>query len=96
MKEVQSRPDWPAWKNAIDIELKALQELGTFTPTSLPPGRKAIPCRWVFKIKRDEKGDVIKYTARLVAKGFKQVAGKDFDVVFGATPHRHQNSVHAW
>jgi hypothetical protein len=82
LEEVKKRPDWPSWKAAMDVELKALQELGTFTPTTLPPGRKAIPCKWVFKVKRDAKGDLIKYRARLVAKGFRQIAGKDFDEVF--------------
>jgi hypothetical protein len=56
--------------------------LDTFTPTQLPPGRKAIPCKWVFKVKRSEKGELIKYRARLVSKGFRQIAGKDFDEVF--------------
>jgi hypothetical protein len=82
LAEVKERPDWPSWKAAMDVELKALQELGTFTPTQLPPGRKAIPCKWVFKVKRNEKGELIKYRARLVAKGFRQIAGKDFDEVF--------------
>ena len=60
----------------------ALQEFGTLSQATLPPGRKAIPCKWVFKIKRDEKGELIKYRARLVATGFKQIAGKDFSEVF--------------
>jgi hypothetical protein len=60
LAEVQNRPDWPSWKASMDVELKALQELGTFTPTQLPPGRKAIPCKWVFKVKRNEKGELLK------------------------------------
>jgi Reverse transcriptase (RNA-dependent DNA polymerase) len=36
----------------------------------------------VFKIKRNEKGQILKYRARLVAKGFKQIAGQDFSEVF--------------
>ena len=66
----------------MDAKLKALQQLGTFTPVQLPPGRQAIPCKWVFKVKRDEKGRLIKYRARLVAKEFRQIAGRDFDEVF--------------
>lgn len=88
LEEVKERSDWPQWKAAIETEIKALEEYGTFTPTTLPPGRKAIPCKWVFKVKRDEKGNILKYRARLVAKGFKQIAGKDFDEVF-APVSRH-------
>jgi hypothetical protein len=33
LAEVQNRPDWPSWKAAMDVELKALQDLGTLTPT---------------------------------------------------------------
>ena len=45
LEEVKKRSNWPSWKAAMDVELKALQELGTFIPTKLPPGRKAIPCK---------------------------------------------------
>jgi hypothetical protein len=88
LAEVQNRPDWPFWEAAMDVELKALQELGTFTPTQLPPARKAIPCKWVFKVIRNDLGELLKYRARLVAKGFRQIAGKDFDEVFAAVSKR--------
>jgi hypothetical protein len=55
LAEVQNRPNWPSRKAAIDVELKALQGLGTFMPTQLTPGKKAIPCKLVFKVKRSEK-----------------------------------------
>jgi hypothetical protein len=66
----------------MDVELKAFQELGTFKATQLPPGRQAIPCKWVFKVKRNGIGELIKYRVHLVAKGFRQIVGKDFDEVF--------------
>ena len=51
----------------------------------LPPGRKAIGCRWVFKLKRKPDGSVDRYKARLVAKGFSQRPGLDFGQVFAPT-----------
>ena len=58
---------------------------GTFEPVQLPKGRKAIGCRWVFKLKRKADGTVDKYKARLVAKGFSQRPGLDFGQVFAPT-----------
>src|SRR5579859_7044543 len=46
------------------------------------PGKRAIPLKWVFKIKRDAKGKFEKYKARIVVKGYSQVAGLDFDETF--------------
>ena len=78
LKEVQSRPDWPQWKEAMEREISQLLKLGTFTLEHLPLNRKPIGCRWVFVIKRDPSGNITKYKARLVAQGFSQIPGQDF------------------
>ena len=54
----------------------------------LPQGRKPVGCKWVFKIKYDEKGRVTKFKARLVAQGFSQVYGVDYQKTFAPTVHR--------
>jgi hypothetical protein len=54
--------------------------LGSWSISQL--GTKAIGLKWVFKLKRDEAGEVIKHKARLVARGFVQQAGADFDEVY--------------
>jgi hypothetical protein len=53
-------------------EIRAIEENGTWSLTDLPPDRKAIGLKWVFKVKRDEQGSVVKYKARLVVKGYSQ------------------------
>ena len=48
----------------------------------LPPGRKAITCKWVFKVKHDENDKIDRFKGRLVAKGFLQKYGIEFDETF--------------
>lgn len=48
----------------------------------LPSGRKAIPCKWVFKRKLTADGQIERYKARLVIKGFHQKHGIDYEMVF--------------
>jgi hypothetical protein len=51
----------------------------------LPTGCKPLPSRLILKIKRDIKGNIEKNKCRLVAKGFKQVLGRDYDDAFAPT-----------
>ncbi|XP_072060396.1 uncharacterized protein [Arachis hypogaea] len=66
------------WKDAISAELKALATNKTWTLTHLPIGKKAIGCKWVFKLKLKPDGSVERHKARLVAKGYTQRQGFDF------------------
>jgi Reverse transcriptase (RNA-dependent DNA polymerase) len=49
---------------------------------SLPPGKKAVKCKWVFTVKQNSEGKVERYKARLVAKGYSQTYGIDNDETF--------------
>jgi hypothetical protein len=51
-------------------ELRAIEENSTWELTDLPSSRKAIGLKWVFKVKRDEHGVVVRHKARLVVKGY--------------------------
>jgi hypothetical protein len=70
------------WKKVMLDEMGSIEQNQTWTLVSLPPGHKAIGLKWIFKLKRDEKGEIIKHKARLVARGYVQKQGVDYDEVF--------------
>lgn len=51
---------------------------------NLPPGRQCIGTKWVFKIKLDGNNNIDKYKCRIVAKGYSQVTGLNFEKTFAA------------
>ena len=73
------------WKAAMEEEMASLKEHKVWRLVELPKDRKAIGCRWVFALKRDTSGQVIRYKARLVVKGYAQVAGIDYDETYAPT-----------
>ena len=54
----------------MDEEIKAIMKNDTWELTTLPKGHKAIGVKWMYKIKRNAKGEIERYNARLVAKGY--------------------------
>lgn len=77
-EEAVSGPNGDKWQKAVDEEPAALGKNETWRKCDLLPGRKAITAKFVFKIKKTPSGDVERYKARLVARGFSQRAGLDY------------------
>ncbi|RVW31814.1 Retrovirus-related Pol polyprotein from transposon TNT 1-94 [Vitis vinifera] len=73
------------WQEAMQSELAALEANHTWFLTSLPPSKKPIGCRWVYKIKRHSDGTIERFKARLVAKGYTQLEGIDYHDTFSPT-----------
>lgn len=67
-------------------EVTALEENGTWTIEDLPPGKKAIGSKWVYKIKHNADGTIERYKPRLVALGNKQIEGVDYGETFAPVP----------
>lgn len=72
----------PKWRLAMQQKLDALKEYGTWSLQSLPPDKQPIGCKWVSKIKFRSDGTVERYKAQLVAKGYNQVEGLDYQETF--------------
>lgn len=75
-------PQSENWMNAMKEELTAINENKTWEISDLPAGRKAIGSKWVYKLKLGENNQILRYKARLVAQGFSQKFGVDYDEVF--------------
>ncbi|GKD54707.1 putative ribonuclease H-like domain-containing protein [Tanacetum coccineum] len=71
-----------SWVEAMQEELLQFKLQKVWILVDLPLGKKAIVTKWVFKNKRDERSIVVKNKARLVAQGFRQEEGIDYDNVF--------------
>lgn len=69
-------------RTAAEEEIKSLNEHHVWELTNLPPGKRTITCKWVFKAKLDNKGQIHTYKAQLVARGFSQLYGEHYDEVF--------------
>ncbi len=70
------------WQAAADSEYLSLVENNTWDLVTLPPNKTAIGCKWIFKMKYGDDGSVARYKGRLVAKGYSQKYGVDYEETF--------------
>ncbi|KAM6514095.1 hypothetical protein FALCPG4_18898 [Fusarium falciforme] len=83
-KEATQGPHGRLWWGGLKDEHGSLIENGVWTLVTLPPGRKALRGKWVFKLKRGENGEILRYKARFVVRGFEQREGIDFNETFAS------------
>jgi hypothetical protein len=81
-QEATNSSDRERWQKALDEEYDSLIQNQTWELAELPPNRKAISSKWVFKIKHNSDGTVERYKARLVARGFMQKEGIDYQETY--------------
>lgn len=80
--EAVKSEEYHHWKAAMEDELASLKENLTWSLVELPTGCKPILNRWVYRIKRNAEGKIDRYRARLVARGFSQREGIDYNETF--------------
>lgn len=82
VKEALSGENAPHWHEAIRRELEGIQDMGVLKIVDRPPGARLIDSRLLLKIKTDSDGLPRLYKARMVARGFSQIKGLEYDESF--------------
>jgi transposase InsO family protein len=83
--QYMSEPHKSNWYKACDDEINGLQLHETWSLVPAPEDRKIIGSVWVFKLKYDAHGQIVRYKARLCCQGFHQIPGIDFHETFAPT-----------
>ena len=81
-EEAMARPEAAEWREAAAEEMRMFVEKELFEEVMRPKNRRVVGCKWIFKEKRGPDGEIQKYKARLVARGFTQIPGVDFTETF--------------
>ena len=81
-QEAINRPDGHMFVEALGSEVASLNKAGTYILVPRPQHRNVIGCGIVFKVKRGPDGKIIKYKARIVAKGYAQKYGVDYEETY--------------
>ena len=87
LKEAMSGLHRDKWLEAMRDELASLTENGVYELVSLPVSAAALSGKWVLKIKRGVQGEIERFKARYVGRGFEQVLGKDFHQTWALVGH---------
>ena len=75
------------WREAMKEEMMAIDRSNTWELESPPSKCKPIGLKWIFKLKKNPKGEIIKHKAQLVVKGYSQRKGIDYEEVFAHVVH---------
>ncbi|CAM9579224.1 unnamed protein product, partial [Choristocarpus tenellus] len=86
VRAARSSPECDLWDRARVEEMSDLLLNNVWVEAVLPPGRRAIDTKWIHKRKTNKFGEVVRYKAHLVAKGFRKIEGLDFQDTFAPTP----------
>ncbi|KAI0992435.1 hypothetical protein K3495_g15750 [Podosphaera aphanis] len=84
-REAMRSPHSKEWEKAIKSKIDQLILNGTWEEFILPDGANLVSTKWVFTIKETANGEIERFKARLVARGFSQSPGVDFTETFAPT-----------
>jgi len=89
VKQAMESDNSEKWFNAMKEELKSMDDNQVWDLVELLESSKQVGCKWVFKTKRDSKGNIERYKAKLVAKGFTQKDGIYYKETFSPVSKKH-------
>ncbi|GKE92278.1 putative retrotransposon ty1-copia subclass protein [Tanacetum coccineum] len=75
-------PESDKWLNAMNVEMQSMKDNEVWELVDLPPDEITVGHKWLFKKKTDMDGAIHTYKAHLVAKGFTQTPGIDYEETF--------------
>jgi hypothetical protein len=81
-RDWQTTKQDPRWCEAMVEELEALRKNKTWELTHLPVGKKVVSCKWIYTVQQNPEGKVERYKEMLVARGYSQTYGIDYDETF--------------
>ena len=70
------------WDESVDKKLDAMEDTNTWSVSALPPGKKAVGCRWIHSLKFNADSTLERRKSRLVAKGYTQKEGLNYNEMF--------------
>jgi Reverse transcriptase (RNA-dependent DNA polymerase)/Integrase core domain len=82
LKQAEKQDDWKQWEEAIAEEIGRLEKFQTWELVDIPKNSNIVGCWWVFRLKHDATGNVVKYRVRVIAKSFTQQPRVDFRETF--------------
>jgi hypothetical protein len=82
LQDAYSRPDGDKWRAAMHEELENLRTNHVYEEVPIPKGAKPITSKAAFRIKFDRNGNITRYKIRIMARGFVQREGIDYNEVF--------------
>ena len=82
LREAQEAPDWAQWEAVIATEIENLLAPRTYELVVKLPGAHVIGCKLVFYRKHDAEGTVTQWKVHVIAQGFAQIPGKEFNKMF--------------
>jgi len=82
LEEVINSKEKEKWLEAMNSEIKSLNDCNTWILVDKTHDMHVISCKWVFNIKRRQNGEIDRYKARLVARGFEQRSGIDYKEIY--------------
>ena len=74
--------DWNKWISGEKEELASIKKNDVWEKVASPPGTNILPLKWIYKVKKNRMGTVVRNKCRRVVQGFFQVFGGDYDQTY--------------